>query len=156
MSYCDICSDYIENGDFCRPLSQSYTKWLRSRKHYCDRVFIYGSLIFHSLNHIQKQLLHKSTCKKHAQERVRILNHFAFLADPANESSSNYFTAKSTRDTPISLPDIKYILKRNPKSQTFTLYNNSKFEERISEVYCEVIPNESYITEANLSPPTIW
>ena len=133
MTSCKTCLDYIKNGDFCRPLSQDYQEWFSSREYFCDRTYVYGSLLFHSLNNISTHALHENTCKRHAEERQRILNHFTFLADPANINTPGYFTGSSVRR------DVGYILRRNLKSQTYTLYKDSAHEEKISEVNCEVL-----------------
>lgn len=133
MTSCKTCLDYIKNGDFCRPLSQDYQEWFSSREYFCDRTYVYGSLLFHSLNNISTHALHENTCKRHAEERQRILNHFTFLADPANINIPGYFTGSSVRR------DVGYILRRNLKSQTYTLYKDSAHEEKISEVNCEVL-----------------
>ena len=133
MSNCSVCLGLINNGDFCKPVSRSYQDWYLFRETFCDRAFIYGSILFHSLNNIRTQALHPNTCKYHAKERTRLLNHFSFLADPNNAQDETYFSPKHFQKS------VGYILKRNIKTQAFTLYSDSPFEEKISEVSCSVI-----------------
>ena len=133
MSSCNICLEYLKNGDYSKPHARDYSKWYLSREYFVDRGFVYGSLLFHSLNNLATQALHENTCKTHAKERVRLLNHFAFLADCNNSNGSTYFSDANAQKS------VPYILRRNPKSQEFTLYHLSDIEERVAEVHCEVI-----------------
>ena len=132
MHSCNLCLDIIKNGDFCKPHSRDYRSWHGLREYYCDRVFMYGSLLFHSFNMIRTQPLHGDTCKDHAKERVRLLNHFSFMADPYNYSNAFYLFEHYTQS------NIEYVIRRNPKSQAFTLFLETDIEERLSEVHCEV------------------
>ena len=136
MGSCNICLDYIRNGEFCRPISRNYLAWNSTRDYYCDRIFIYGSIMFHSYNNLQSLSLHENTCQHHAREKTRLLNHFSFLVDPVNMRTPNYFTGAFECNPSRQ---VGYTLRRNPKSQSFTLYQDSEFEEKISEVHCEVI-----------------
>ena len=133
MSHCGRCLELINHGDFCRPVSRNYHTWYLFREAFCDRAFIYGSLLFHSLNNVKSHALQPSTCKHHAKERIRLLNHFAFLADPCYSQENNFFLSKNIQKS------VGYILRRNVKSQSFTLYHDSAFEERIAEVSCGII-----------------
>lgn len=133
MSSCNICLDYVKNGDYSKPHTRDYCNWYLSREYFVDRSYVYGSLLFHSLNIIDTRSLHENTCKDHAKERVRLLNHFSFLADYNNSSGTTYFSDASAQK------NTEYIVRRNSKSQELTLYHLSDIEERVAEIHCEVI-----------------